>query len=104
MRVRTRSSAIIGTVCLVASLALTAASADEPTAARQAPKVALKNVATAQNPTAGAAGPGGKLWIAERPGTVRTLDSKGLSKPVLDISAETTTDGERGLLGIAFDK
>ncbi|MGI5413764.1 PQQ-dependent sugar dehydrogenase [Streptomyces chartreusis] len=104
MRVRTRSTAIIGTVCLIASLALTAASADEPSAARQASKVTLKNVATAQNPTAGVAGPGGKLWIAERPGTVRTLDSKGLSKPVLDISAETTTDGERGLLGIAFDR
>ncbi|MEV7993938.1 PQQ-dependent sugar dehydrogenase [Streptomyces sp. NPDC086077] len=104
MRVRTRSSAIIGTVCLVASLALTAASADEPSTPRQAAKVALKNVATAQNPTAGTAGPGGRLWIAERAGTVRVLHDKGLGKPVLDISAETTTDGERGLLGIAFDK
>ncbi|MFC8089609.1 PQQ-dependent sugar dehydrogenase [Streptomyces sp. NPDC057301] len=104
MRVRTRSTAIIGTVCLVATLALTAASADEPASPQHAAKVTLKNVATAQNPTAGAAGPGGKLWIAERPGTVRVLDSNGLSKPVLDISAETTTDGERGLLGIAFDK
>ncbi|WP_406418627.1 PQQ-dependent sugar dehydrogenase [Streptomyces sp. NBC_01614] len=104
MRVRTRSTAIIGTVCLVATLALTAASADEPTSPQQAAKVTLKNVTTAQNPTAGAAGPGGKLWIAERPGTVRVLDSNGLSQPVLDISAETTTDGERGLLGIAFDK
>lgn len=104
MRVRTRSTAIIGTVCLVATLALTAASADEPASPRQAAKVTLKNVAKAQNPTAGAAGPGGKLWIAERPGTVRVLDSNGLSRPVLDISAETNTDGERGLLGIAFDK
>ncbi|MGW6735883.1 PQQ-dependent sugar dehydrogenase [Streptomyces sp. NPDC055013] len=104
MRVRIRSTAIIGTICLVASLALTVASADEPDAPRRAAKVTLKNVATAQNPTAGAAGPGGKLWIAERPGTVRVLDSKGLGRPVLDITAETTTDGERGLLGIAFDK
>ncbi|MFE2446663.1 PQQ-dependent sugar dehydrogenase [Streptomyces sp. NPDC021218] len=105
MKVRTRSSAIIGTICLVASLALTTASAEEPAAPRQAvAKVALKNVATAQNPTAGAAGPGGTVWIAERPGTVRVLDDQGLGEPVLDISDETTTDGERGLLGIAFDK
>lgn len=105
MKVRTRSSAIIGTICLVASLALTTASADQPAAPRQAAaKVALKNVATAQNPTAGAAGPQGTVWIAERPGTVRVLDDQGLGEPVLDISDETTTDGERGLLGIAFDK
>ncbi len=105
MKVRTRSSAIIGTICLVASLALTTASADEPAAPRQAiAKIALKNVATAQNPTAGAAGPGGTVWIAERPGTVRVLDEQGLGEPVLDITDETTTDGERGLLGIAFDK
>lgn len=104
MKVRTRSSAIIGTLCLVASLALTAAYADEPAAPRQAPEVVLKQVATAQNPTAGAAGPGGTLWLAERAGTVRVLGKSGLGKPVLDISAETTTDGERGLLGIAFDK
>ncbi|CAM5454110.1 Glucose/Sorbosone dehydrogenase domain-containing protein OS=Streptomyces antimycoticus OX=68175 GN=SSPO_079890 PE=4 SV=1 [Streptomyces antimycoticus] len=58
MKVRARSSAIIGTICLVASLALTTASADQPAAPRQAAaKVALKNVATAQNPTAGAAVP-----------------------------------------------
>ncbi|MFD9191657.1 PQQ-dependent sugar dehydrogenase [Streptomyces phaeochromogenes] len=104
MKVRTRSTAFIGTICLVASLALTTASADEPAAPRQAAKVALKEVARAQNPIAGAAGPGGTVWIAERAGTVRVLDDKGLGEPVLDISAETTTDGERGLLGIAFDK
>ena len=50
VKVRTRSSAIIGTLCLVASLALTSASADEPAAPRQAAKVTLKKVATAQNP------------------------------------------------------
>ncbi|MCX4902892.1 sorbosone dehydrogenase family protein [Streptomyces sp. NBC_00878] len=104
MKVRTRSSAIIGTICLVASLVLTTASADEPAAPRQAAKVTLKEVAKAQNPIAGAAGPGDTVWIAERAGTVRVLDHRGLSKPVLDISADTTTDGERGLLGIAFDK
>lgn len=104
MNVRTRSSAIIGAVCLVASLAFTTASADEPAAPRQAPKVALKEVTTAKNPSAGTAGPDGTVWIAERAGTVRALGDQGLGDPVLDISAETTTDGERGLLGITFDK
>ncbi|KUF20346.1 PQQ-dependent sugar dehydrogenase [Streptomyces silvensis] len=104
MNVRTRSSAIVGALCLTASLALTTASADESPAPRDTPKVQLKKVATAKNPIAGAAGPGGTVWVAERAGTVRVLSARGLSEPVLDISAETTTDGERGLLGIAFDK
>ena len=104
MKVRNRSSAIIGTLCLIASLALTTASAEEPAAPRPAAKVTLTQVATAQNPVAGTAGPHGTVWIAERAGEVRVLDRRGLGKPVLDISGETTTDGERGLLGIAFDK
>ncbi|WP_405983687.1 PQQ-dependent sugar dehydrogenase [Streptomyces sp. NBC_00872] len=103
MKVRTRSSAIIGTICLVASLTLATAFADEPAAPRQAAEVTLEQVATAQNPIAGAAGPGDTVWIAERAGTVRVLGDDGLGQPVLDISDETTTDGERGLLGIAFD-
>ncbi|MFE7133607.1 PQQ-dependent sugar dehydrogenase [Streptomyces sp. NPDC057638] len=104
MKVPTRSSAIIGTLCLVASLALTTASADEPADVTQQARVALTQVARATNPIAGAAGPGGTVWIAERPGTVRILGERGLSQPVLDITRETTNDGERGLLGIAFDK
>ncbi|MFE6030533.1 PQQ-dependent sugar dehydrogenase [Streptomyces niveus] len=101
MKVRTRSSAILGTICLVGSLALGPASADEPTAPKQA-AVALTEVATAQNPIAGAAGPDDTVWIAERAGTVRVLTDQGLGQPVLDISDETTTTGERGLLGVAF--
>ncbi|WP_416973772.1 PQQ-dependent sugar dehydrogenase [Streptomyces sp. 4F14] len=99
MKVPTRSSAIIGTLGLVASLALTTASAGE----REAPQVVLTTVATAQSPVAGTAGPGGTVWIAERAGKVRVLTDSGLGAPVLDISGDTTTDGERGLLGIAFD-
>ncbi|NBE55156.1 PQQ-dependent sugar dehydrogenase [Streptomyces boluensis] len=107
MKVRTRTSAIVGTICLLASLGLASAAAKEPVASGssgQAAKVVLKEVATAKNPSAGTAGPGGSVWIAERAGTVRVLGDSGLGEPVLDISGETTTDGERGLLGIAFDK
>ncbi|MFD9030244.1 PQQ-dependent sugar dehydrogenase [Streptomyces sp. NPDC059567] len=112
MNVRTRSSAIICTLGLVASLALTTASAEdrdapqrvvEAAGATKVAKIALTDVATARNPTAGAVGPGGAVWIAERAGTVRILGAQGLGEPVLDISAETSTDGERGLLGLAFD-
>ncbi|MFB8752565.1 PQQ-dependent sugar dehydrogenase [Streptomyces parvulus] len=103
MKVRTRLSAIIGTLGLVGSLALATAYADEPTATEGGAQVALTEVAQAQNPTAGAAGPGDTVWIAERAGTVRVLNGTGLGEPVLDISDETTTDGERGLLGVAFD-
>lgn len=103
MKFRTRSSAIIGTLCLVTSLALATASADEPGAPVQPVNASLTEAARAQGPSAGAAGPDDTLWIAERAGTVRVLDGSGLGEPVLDISAETTTDGERGLLGVAFD-
>jgi glucose/arabinose dehydrogenase len=104
VKFRTRSSAIIGTLCLVTSLALATASADEPAAPVQPVNASLTEVARAQGPSAGAAGPDDTLWIAERAGTVRVLDGSGLGEPVLDISDETTTDGERGLLGVAFDK
>ncbi|MFJ5277784.1 PQQ-dependent sugar dehydrogenase [Streptomyces parvulus] len=104
MKVRTRLSAIIGTLGLVGSLALASAYADEPATTEGGAQVALTEVAQAQNPTAGAAGPGDTVWIAERAGTVRVLGDAGLGEPVLDISDETTTDGERGLLGVAFDE
>lgn len=49
------------------------------------------------------------LWVAERAGLVRRLavsdDGRALSptgSPALDLTGATTTDGERGLLGIAF--
>ncbi|MES4882764.1 PQQ-dependent sugar dehydrogenase [Streptomyces sp. NPDC000349] len=103
MKVPTRLSAIIGTLGLVGYLALATAYADEPAIGASAPQVALTEVARATNPTAGAAGPGDTVWIAERAGTVRVLNDAGLGEPVLDISDETTTDGERGLLGVTFD-
>lgn len=49
------------------------------------------------------------LWVAERPGTIRrlTVSDDGATlrpdgDPVLDLSDDTTLDGERGLLGIEF--
>jgi glucose/arabinose dehydrogenase len=94
---------VAGTLCLAAA---TAACTTSQGGGQDAPVlglVRLTEVATADAPTAGAPGPDGTVWIAERAGRVRVLDGQGLGAPVLDISGETTTDGERGLLGITFD-
>jgi glucose/arabinose dehydrogenase len=62
----------------------------------------LTEVATLDGPTAGAVGPDGVLYLADRAGTVHPLTDEGVGEAVVDISDETTTESERGLLGIAF--
>jgi glucose/arabinose dehydrogenase len=64
--------------------------------------VTLTEVARMSSPTAGAVGPDGTLYLAERAGTVHPLGEDGIGAAVVDISDRTTTDGERGLLGLAF--
>jgi len=45
-----------------------------------------------------------RLFIVERPGRIRIYESGALRpRPFLDISARVSTDGERGLLSMAFD-
>jgi glucose/arabinose dehydrogenase len=62
----------------------------------------LTEVASLSPPTAGAVGPDGTLFVATRLGTVHPLTDDGVGDAVVDISSTTTTDGERGLLGLAF--
>ncbi len=64
--------------------------------------VALTPVVTMDSPIAGDVGPDGALYLAERAGTVHRLTDGVLSEAVVDLSEQTTTDSERGLLGIAF--
>jgi glucose/arabinose dehydrogenase len=64
--------------------------------------VALTQVAELASPTAAAVGPDGTLYLGDRPGTVHPLTADGAGEIVIDLSTETTTDGERGLLGLAF--
>ena len=65
--------------------------------------VGLEEVARLDAPTALVQRPGfDELVVAERGGTVRVLDGGRAGAPIVDLSDETTTDGERGLLGIAF--
>lgn len=68
------------------------------------PAVAVETVLTLNAPIDMAAAPGDDhAWIAERAGRVLRvdLDEGEVSQVLLDISGETTTDSERGLLGIA---
>jgi glucose/arabinose dehydrogenase len=80
-----------------------------PAAAAQAPDLAAVTlqavpVAELEAPTAMASRAGDDgLYIAERVGRVRVVRGGQLvAAPVLDISGQTTTTSERGLLGIAF--
>src|SRR5213082_218535 len=56
-------------------------------------------------PTAVAWAPDGRMFIAEKDGIVRVVDASGnlLASPLIDISSEVNSPGDRGLLGIAVD-
>jgi glucose/arabinose dehydrogenase len=64
--------------------------------------VELTLVAELDAPTAAAVGPDGTLYLGDRPGTVHPLTAQGAGDALIDLQDETTTDGERGLLGLAF--
>lgn len=66
---------------------------------------ALEPVVDLDEPIALVERPGSTdLWIAERSGRVRRVstDGEAADEVVLDLTDSTTTDGERGLLGLAF--
>ncbi|HEV7459338.1 MAG TPA: PQQ-dependent sugar dehydrogenase, partial [Solirubrobacteraceae bacterium] len=56
-------------------------------------------------PTAVAWAPDGRMFIAEKDGVVRVADANGVLQPdpLIDISDQVATLGDRGLLGIAVD-
>src|SRR5215207_5087347 len=56
------------------------------------------------NPTTMTFAPDGRLFVAEQRGTLRIFKNGHLlGTPFLNISSRVDSDGERGLLGIAFD-
>ena len=65
-------------------------------------QITLTEVAEMASPVAGTVGPDGTLYLAERAGPVHPLTEDGLGDAVIDVSDRTTTDGERGLLGVAM--
>ncbi len=75
----------------------------------QASSITATRVATGLSQALFAGAPPGDLshlFIVQKTGQIKILDfSSGnvLSTPFLDVSSEVGTDGERGLLGLAFD-
>jgi len=67
--------------------------------------VRLESLTTLPSPIDTTVAPNGELWVALRDGTVIVLDPTTGERgdTILDITSETTTDGERGLLGLAAD-
>jgi glucose/arabinose dehydrogenase len=77
--------------------------ATEPAPPLDSVGLTLTEVASADRPMALVTRPGtDALYLAERAGVVRPLDGGDLGDPVLDISDDVVTDGERGLLDIEF--
>ena len=74
-----------------------------PASAQAAPQ--LDRIGTFDSPVYVASPPGdARLFVVERAGRIRVVGKDGATKPGLfaDLTAQTTTAGERGLLSIAF--
>ena len=70
-----------------------------------AARVTANVLGTFEEPVDITVAPNGELWLAERRGIVSVLDPAGgeLGDTIIDISAETVAESERGLLGIVAD-
>ncbi|MEO0493452.1 MAG: PQQ-dependent sugar dehydrogenase, partial [Actinomycetota bacterium] len=68
-------------------------------------EVELEPLARLVQPIDAVVAPNGEWWVAQRTGEILVLDPETgvTSDIVLDINAETTARGERGLLGLAVD-
>jgi glucose/arabinose dehydrogenase len=74
-------------------------------AAADVPDVALTSLGTFSSPLSVTSPPGdpSRIFVVERTGTVRVVkNGVVLPTPFIDVSDEISTDGERGLLSIAF--
>jgi hypothetical protein len=84
-------------LCLLAALTLAAAPISEAK-----PGVKLKRIGRFQSPTYVASAPGVRgIFVVERGGTIRLVQGKRRST-FLDIGSMVSTQGERGLLSVAF--
>lgn len=110
MKTGRRRLAVAGTfgaAAVAAALALPVAGGAEPPpqAAAAGDDVSLRRIGTFAQPmlVAHARGDARRLFVVERAGRVRLVRSgRKLRRPFLDIRGLTTTDGERGLLSLAF--
>lgn len=98
-RVRLMISALAMCVLL---LVLTAA----PAFAASLPRGFTETTLTSSlgQPTAFAMAPDGRIFVSEKKGTLRVIENDVLlTKPFVNLMASVDDDGERGLLGVAFD-
>src|SRR5262245_27873167 len=56
-----------------------------------------------RQPTAMALAPDGRIFVCEQAGALRVISSGGALMPDPFVTVTTTSAGERGLLGVAFD-
>jgi glucose/arabinose dehydrogenase len=92
MRPRTRVAALLACALAIPLLA-----------APRAGAVELQQVGSFNNPTYVTAPPGDpRLFVIEREGRIRVLHD-GVNSQFLDIHTMVATDGERGLMSMAFD-
>jgi glucose/arabinose dehydrogenase len=90
------ASALLAAACLVA-VVITPAAASVP-----AGFVRTTIVSGLNSPTAIALAPNGRLFVSEQGGTLRVIQNgRLLARPF--VSLRVDSDGERGLLGVAFD-
>lgn len=91
-----------------ASTAAAPSPVEPTTAAEVAPDpgavtLALEEVAVLDAPIAMATRPGDPtLYVALRAGRVVPIGPDGVGEPILDLSAQTSTSGEQGLLGLVW--
>jgi glucose/arabinose dehydrogenase len=84
-------------LCLLAAIAMAATPA-----AGAKPRVKLKRIGHFQSPTYVAAAPGvSGVFVVERGGRIQLVQGKHRST-FLDIASQVSTEGERGLLSVAF--
>lgn len=62
----------------------------------------LTSVGAVSSATAGAVGPDGVLYVADRAGTVHPVTTDGIGAAVVDLTRQVGSAGEGGLLGLAF--
>ncbi len=67
--------------------------------------ITVEEVVVLGQPIDAAVAANGEWWIAQRPGQIVVVDSASgeVGETILDIGADTSASGERGLLGIAAD-
>jgi glucose/arabinose dehydrogenase len=89
---------------LLAGTVVVGTSAAPARAARAAPEVSVRRVSSLPEATALAIRAGDRtLYVTQQDGHVRAIrDDKLVDRPVLDLSGDTVSSGERGLLGLAF--